>query len=150
MSVVSPATRQLARHLLLREAGGQAEPEPLAAATERISQRLRLRLILLIGPLGFAALYARALHLAKQEYPSLAMVEFRDGTDMRLIGLQKFAVDVGDPALAQAALVAVLAQFIGLLIAFIGEDLSLRFIHEAGQVHAADEPEAPGRREAGE
>ncbi len=150
MSVVSPATRQLAHRLLTREAGGQTAPEALAAATERICQRLRRRLISLIGPLGFAALYTRALHLARQEYPSLTLVEFRDGTEVRLIGLQQFAANVRDPVQAQAALAAILAQFISLLIAFIGEDLSLRFIDEAWHDRVGDEPQTPGRREADE
>ena len=148
MSSVSPATRRLAHHVLMREAGSQATSAMLTAATERICQRLRQRLTSLIGLLGFAALYTRALHLAKQEYPSLHVVEFRDGTEVRLIGLQQFAADVRDPAQAQEALAAILAQFIGLLIAFIGEDLSWRFIDEAWHDQAGITPDLHGERQS--
>jgi hypothetical protein len=148
MSSVSSATRRLAHHILTREAGSQATSAMLTAATERICQRLRWRLTSLIGSLGFAALYSRALRLAQQEYPSLHSVEFSDGAEVRLIGLQEFAADVRDPVQAQDALAAIVAQFIVLLIAFIGEDLTLRFIDEAWHDHAGIAPDLYGERQS--
>src|SRR6266540_1980397 len=42
MSEVSPAVRQLARQLLLREAGGRREPAALAEAAEWACEQLRV------------------------------------------------------------------------------------------------------------
>ena len=132
MREVSPATKELARRLLVHEAGGRQAPADLAEATERAFQRLRQRLARLIGLAGFNALLARALRLAQADFPALERVAFDEHAGTGLTGARQFATAAaGDPAEAGAALVAVLAQFIGLLKTFIGEDLGVRLVREA-------------------
>src|SRR6476619_7548239 len=65
-----PAPEALARQLLAAEAGERTRPEELAAAGERAYLRLRERLAVLLGPTGFDALWARAMHLAQPKFHS--------------------------------------------------------------------------------
>ena len=145
MSGIAPETRDLARQILRQEAGGP-EPAALAAALTRLHSLLRRRLVALIGSAGFAALFARALHLARAEYPALDAVAFdtREAFDTGgaadLHGIGAFAT-ARPPDEVGEALAAILAQFIGLLTTFVGDDLGLRLIDEARS--------APGQTAAG-
>jgi len=138
MSEVSPAVRQLARQLLLREAGERREPAALAGAAERACERLRRRLVGLLGRAGVAALFGRALHLAQAEVPALAGVTFAERSDTSLQGVREFAA-THDPAVIVDALAAILAHVIGLLAHFIGADLGLRLVGEAWPEPVRDE-----------
>jgi hypothetical protein len=129
MSAAPPAAQGLARQLLLQEAGGQSAPPALAEALERVCQRLHQRMVGLIGRAGFAALFTRALHLAREAHPALAGVAFDDQAEACLRGTHEFA-EAREPSEVGDALVAILAHFIGLLITFIGEELSMRLIRE--------------------
>ncbi len=133
MSAVTAATREHARQLLLHEAGHE-EPAALAAALERTHAQLRRRLVGLIGRAGFAALFARALRLARGAHPGLAGVagvapDAEPGATP--VGLRAFAA-AHAPDEAAAALTEILAEFVGLPVAFIGEELALRLVREAG------------------
>ena len=146
MREVSPAAKGLARQLLGREAGGSREPEELARAIGRAYRRLHQRLAPLIGPAGYNALFARALHLARAEFPALEDVALDERAETNLVGAVRVAVsstrDLAEPA---AALEAILAHFIWLLTTFIGEDLGLRLVREAWP-GPADERDAPPTR----
>lgn len=132
MHEAAPETRDLAWRLLRQEAGGREEAAALAEASERVCGRLRQRLVGLIGGVGFAALFGRALRLARAEFPILAGVTIEEGADGCLQGVREFAAaHAAEPAVAGDALAAILAHFIGLLITFIGEALSLRLIGES-------------------
>lgn len=135
-----------------RPSPGQADvaeaPAPLIEAAERASDKLRVHLSKRIGQEGFRVLLARALSLTTTVFPYLSAV--RVGADGALVGLRvalgrgsQEARDNGtrndetrnngtrdhrtqeDTAEAATALIA---QFLGLLIAFIGEDLTLRML----------------------
>ena len=132
MNAAPPAARALARRLLSLESGGQDDPEALAAAIDRATGRLRGRLAGLVGQHGFAALCARAVRLAQRETPTLAGITYDARPPGGLRGTHEFVLaNASDPAAATAALASILAQLIGLLIAFIGQDLTVRLIHEA-------------------
>lgn len=146
MREVSPVVRGLARQVLVREVGGRQQPEALAEAAERAYHRLRQHLSLLIGPIGFKTLFARALSLAKSEFPILERIEFEERSDAGLKGVREFAV-AHDPAEASDGLAAILASFISLLGTFIGEDLGLRLVREAWPQSAHDEVESSVRRQ---
>lgn len=124
MEEVSPVAQELARRLLAHEAGARQGPEELAAAIERIHHRLRQTLARLIGLAGFNALFDRALHLAGAASPALAQVT------VELQGAREFAV-AHDSFTVRAGFVSILAHFIGLLIRFVGEELTVGLIREA-------------------
>jgi len=139
MSQPTLAPGDLARRWLLAEAGGR-DPAALAGALDRFCGRLHRRLSPLVGRAGVAALCTRALHLAQAEFPTLTAISFEDGVEPTLRGMTNFAATHALTEV-EAALSAILAHFIGLL-AFIGEDLTMRLLGElwpeAGQGVADD------------
>jgi len=150
MPEVLPAARELARRVLLHEAGGHPEPAALAEAAGRADARLRGRLADLVGITGYATLVARAVHLAQSEVPALerVTVDVREaaGVEGGLRGVQEFALaSDGDPAVVEAALTAILAHVVGLLVTFIGEGLAIRLIGEAWPELVDAQDNAEGR-----
>jgi len=133
MPEVSPAVRTLARRVLLHEAGGRVEPDALAEAAERASAQLRRRLADLIGLTGYTMLVARAVRLAQAEVPAVESVTVDAGAGAAgsLRGVRALVLANSDePGVTEAGLSAILAHVIGLLITFIGEDLTKRQIRE--------------------
>jgi hypothetical protein len=130
MEEVSPVAQELARRLLAHEAGARQRPEELAAAIERIHRRLCQTLAQLIGPAGFNALFARALHLAQATSPALVRVTADEQVAIGLQGAREFAI-AHDSFTVQTGFVSILAHFIGLLIRFVGEELTVHLIREA-------------------
>ncbi len=128
MSEVTPGTGELARRLLRQEAAAW-EPLALADALDRLYDRLRQRLVGLVGQAGFAALCTRALHLARLAYPGLTAIDYDAAAMPCLRGTRDFALAHAPDAVG-AALTDVLAQFIGLLDTFIGEALTMRLLDE--------------------
>ena len=124
----------IVRHLLALEAAEGEERESALDAAERVSDKMRVHLSKRIGPDGFRTLLARALALTKALFPSLRVVRIEKNGS--LVGLR------GSAESAEAA-VALLACLLGLLVTFIGEDLTLRMLGavwpEAGIGGAADE-----------
>ena len=92
-----------------------------------VDERLRPHLSILMGKLGFRALISRALVLANAEVPWLRAVHVR--TDGSLEGLDELAAQVGPEELFKGNVV-LLAQFLGLLVTFVGEDLTLRLVRD--------------------
>jgi hypothetical protein len=79
-----------------------------------------------MGATGFRALLTRALSMAQEEAPWLRVMQVKlDGSFEILDELA--TQDSGESAEGGLALVA---NFVGLLVAFIGEDLTLRLIRE--------------------
>ena len=129
MTAVTPAQRDLARWLLEEEMGDLREPEALLDAAERACQKLCQRLARLVTVVGYQALLARALHLARGEFPFLDGVRGGATEDACFDGLRAKTEGI-DPAMLRAALTTVLARVIGLLITFIGDDLTLRLVRD--------------------
>jgi hypothetical protein len=128
MKYTSEANRKLARRVLEQEAGDHRDPAAIAYAAGCICQRLRDRLVGLIGWIGFEALLSRALKLTTPQFPCLR--EVRLDKDRGLEGLESALVGVTTSESA-AALVALVASFLDLLAAFIGDDLASRLVGEA-------------------
>lgn len=117
--------------MLVHAAGNNQTPEGLAAATDRVFDHLYQRLNGLIGPAGYDALLQRALYLARAGSSILGNVKVAASPDdVSLEGLQASVRDQ-DPTVVREGLASVLAQFIWLLVTFVGETLALRLIHEA-------------------
>lgn len=128
---------------LMGQADVAEDSAPLIEAAERVSDKLRVHLSKRICQEGFRVLLARALSLTTSVFPHLSAV--RVGADGALVGLRG-ALDRGSQEArdngtringtrdhrtqedAAEAATALLAQFLGLLIVFIGEDLTLRML----------------------
>jgi hypothetical protein len=123
-------TVALARRLIMYEAHGLDRPEVLAEAGERTWERLRRRLVALIGPEGFDALFARALALARSDHPMLADIHYDAAKGYSLMGLREGAHE-HVPTDVLDALVAVTAHFFAVLVRLIGADLVVRLMREA-------------------
>ena len=129
VNAVMPAQRDLALWLLGEEMGDGPESEALLDAAERACQKLCRRLARLVTVAGYQALLARALHLARREFSFLDGVRAGATEDACFDGLRAKAEGI-DPAMLRAALTTVLANVIGLLTTFIGEDLALRLVRD--------------------
>ena len=126
MSRGTPQLRDLAQSLIAdeskRKAGGSTrEPTVLL-----IFEKLRPPLATLMGTNGFRALLLRALTLAKTETAWLQAVHVK--ADGSLVGLAEMHAKIAPEEFLEGK-VALLAQLLGLLVAFIGESLTLRLIH---------------------
>ncbi|MDP2660527.1 MAG: hypothetical protein Q8R28_07350 [Dehalococcoidia bacterium] len=117
--------QELALLLLLREAEGAESPAKLAAALETACQKLSKQISPLFGAGGFHAVVARAVHLAKEDFPFLENVKVKVQPGICMEGLGEIIGDQ-DVARATSALAAVLVCFTDLLCSLIGEELTLR------------------------
>ena len=83
-----------------------------------------------MGSTGLQALIGRAIQVTSREYPWLGSVQTGIVADCPVTGLNEAAerLDVED---ATAGYAALLASIVGLLITFIGEELTLRFVRSA-------------------
>lgn len=130
MSRVPPPLDAFARRLLLHEAGGSQRTKDFTDAMERVCQLLNIRLTPLLSAAGVNALLGRAIALAARDFPFLAGIGAIRAPDCSMIGLRE-ALDDQNPGRAADALVAILGNFLWLLVDFIGESLGLRKVHEA-------------------
>ena len=133
--VAAPAVPPIAQALAWRDlapvSGPETDPEALADTAERAYTALRRRLIGLIGRDGFAALLNRALRLARIVYPTLEGITLDNQAETGLRGIREYAQTQAGDGAAAGGLAAILAQLIGLLVVFIGEDLAVRLVQDA-------------------
>jgi hypothetical protein len=129
VDAVTPAQRDLALWLLEEEMGDAQESEALLDAAERACQKLCRRLAKLVTVVGYQALLARALHLARGEFPFLEGVRPGVTEDACFDGLRTKTEGI-DAVMLRAALTTVLAQVIGLVTTFIGDALTLRLVRD--------------------
>ena len=103
----------------LARAGGSHDADVAARIMTQLCQALGK----LIGPAGIDVLIARALVLARRGHPVLAGVTAGPGGT--LTGLDDAA---SNRVALQEAAMAIISQFIELLVTLIGEDLALRLV----------------------
>jgi len=127
MSRATPKMRDFAERLIAYETRGNKSSETKTPAACLVSEKLRPHLATLMGNLGFRALLSRALALANAEVPWLRAVHVN--ADGSLEGLDELGAQV-DPDEIFEGCVVLLAQLLGLLVAFIGENLTLRLVRE--------------------
>jgi hypothetical protein len=119
--------RNFAKRIVADEARGNNPSAPKPPADFNTSEKLRPNLTTLMGNAGFHALLSRALTLAKAEVPWLRAVQVKaDGT---LEKVEELHAQL-DPADLFEGRVVMLAQLLGLLVAFIGENLTVRLVRE--------------------
>ncbi|MFL6247320.1 MAG: hypothetical protein ACJ74H_14915 [Thermoanaerobaculia bacterium] len=131
MSKPDRMLREIARRVLkMQLAAGSSGKTAYAEAMQRSCGELYRILETAMGPLGLQALIDRAIQIAAREYPWLTSVKTGAAADCPLSGLAEAAerLNVADATEGYAFL---LASMIWLLMTFIGEDLTLRFVRTA-------------------
>jgi hypothetical protein len=119
--------RSFAKRLMAHETLRNKSSKPKAPAAFQVTEKLRAQLVTLMGNGGFQALLSRALVLANAEVRWLRAVHVKaDGT---LEGLAPLHAQLG-PAEFLEGRVVLLAELLGLLVAFIGLSLTLRLVGE--------------------
>ena len=119
--------RDLAERLVAYEASENISSEAKTPAAFLVDEKLRPHLAMLVGNIGFRALLSRALALANAEVPWLRAVQVK--ADGSLEGLDELGAQI-DPDQISEGRAVLLAQLLGLLVAFIGENLTLRLVRE--------------------
>jgi hypothetical protein len=119
--------RDFAERLIAHEMKGNHSSETKPPMIFFVVDKLRPHLATLMGNVGFRALLSRALALANAEVPWLRAVHVK--ADGSLEGLEELGAQLAPKEIAEGRVV-LLAQVLGLLVAFIGEDLTLRLVRE--------------------
>jgi hypothetical protein len=127
MSRATPKMRDFAERLIAYETRESRSAETRTSATFLVVEKLRPQLATLMGSVGFRALLSRALALTNAEVPWLRAVRVK--ADGSFEGLDELGAQI-DPDKIFEGRIVLLAQLLGLLVAFIGEDLTLRLVRE--------------------
>jgi hypothetical protein len=119
--------RDFAERLIAYETRENRSSETNTPAACLVGEKLRPHLATLMGNVGFRALLSRALALANAEVPWLRAVHVN--ADGSFEGLDVLGAQVDSDEIFEGCVV-LLGQLLGLLVAFIGEDLTLRLVRE--------------------
>ena len=109
------------------EASRNISSETISPAGFHVAEKLRRHLATFMGHTGFHTLLARALALATTEVPWLRAV--RVNADDSLAGLEDLHAQLSPDEFLEGRVV-LLAHLLGLLVAFIGEVLTVRLVRE--------------------
>jgi hypothetical protein len=127
MSQATPQMRKFSARLIALEARKNKTSGTLTPAVLYVFEKLRPQLATLMGHSGFRALLSRALVLAKFEVSWLRTVQVE--ADGSLEGLEEHLARLDPDEFLQGTCI-LLAQLLGLLVAFIGENLTLGMVLE--------------------
>ena len=127
MSRAAPKMRDFAERLIAYETRRNRSSATKTSVACLVIDKLRPQLATLMGNIGFHALLLRTLALANPEFPWLRAVQVK--AEGSLEGLDELGTQV-DPDDVFEGCAVLLAQMLGLLVAFIGEDLTLRLVRE--------------------
>ena len=127
MSRATPQTRELAERLIASETRGKKSPEIKTPAAFYVCEKLRPYLATLMGSTGFHALLSRALAVANADDARLRTVHVK--ADGSLGGFDGPEVPVDPEEMAEASIVLV-SHLMGLLVAFVGENLTVRIVRD--------------------
>ena len=119
--------RDLAERLIAYEAKGELSPQRPGPSCFPVCDRLGPHLMNLMGTAGFRALLSRALALACEQAAWLRAVHVK--ADGSMEGVDELHAQLGADEFMEGRRVLV-AQLLGLLVAFIGENLTLRLVRE--------------------
>lgn len=128
MSRTTPQLRHLAERLIVHEARESKSTGTKSAPGFPVCEKLRAPLSGLVGNTGFGALMSRALALATEEAPWLRGVHVK--ADGSLERLTERGAQV-DREKTLEGRIALLAQLLGLIGTFIGEDLTMQLLRDA-------------------
>ena len=132
--------RKLAARLIAGEAKGKGSPQGSSPAVSRVCEKLRPHLATLMGKAGFRAVLARALAVTSAEVPWLATLHVN--TDGALEGWDNVEPSATSKVLTESGVLLV-AQLLGLLVAFIGENLTLRLVRDVWPQLSLEDLQSP-------
>jgi hypothetical protein len=127
MSQPNPLMRDIAERLLECEADEIKSYGTKTLPATPVCEKLRAPLAALMGRSGFRALLSRALAQAGQDVPSLRAVRVNAEGALARSNEAAAPVSAAKEVLGSIALVA---QLLELLVAFIGENLTLRLLRD--------------------
>ena len=127
MSRATPSLRVFAERLIAHEAKENRSAGSESPSIFPVPAKLRPYLTTFMGNAGYHALLTRALSLAAAEVPWLRAVQVK--ADGSLPGLDELAAPVAPKDIFEGRVV-LLTQLLGLLVAFIGENLTVRLVQE--------------------
>ena len=127
MSSATPQMRHFAKRIIVFETQADKSAQVNSSTPFPVTEKLRPHLAQLMGDGGFRALLSRALVLASADVPWLRAV--RVNSMGALEGWEELSVSPRSDELFEARVV-LLAQLLGLLAAFIGENLTLGLVHQ--------------------
>lgn len=127
MTRATPQMRRIAKRLIEHEIQGKRPAKAALATPFSLTDKLRPHLANLVGDGGVRALFARALILATAEIAWLGAVQVNADGDLE--GLDPLGANL-DPKTFLDGRVVLLAQLLGLLVAFIGPGLTSRLVGE--------------------
>ncbi len=119
--------RDLSERLIAYEIQRNKSSRTKPAVDFLVVEKLRPQLTTLMGNVGFGALLLRARTLAAAEVPWLLKLKIK--ADGSFEGLHEIEAEIEAGEIFEGK-VALLAQLFGLLLAFIGEILTLRLVIE--------------------
>ena len=118
--------RAFAERLIAHDAGAQSSDQ-VASTAFTVPDRMRSHLTMLMGSGGHRAVLMRALALAGEEVPWLHDSRVDPEGNLQRPDLFEESVD---PVERSEGGIVLVAQLIGLLVAFIGEWMTLRLVSE--------------------
>ena len=119
--------REFAGRLIAYETKANEAYAKRPQAAFAVVEKFRPQLANLLGNAGFRALLARSLALANEEVPWLCTLHVN--SDGFLDGLDEREAKVAADETLQGRVV-LLAQLLGLMVAFIGEGLTLQLVRD--------------------
>ena len=131
MTTTDPPLRQIIEAALARH------PGPVADAALQLWRKLAPELITIIGELGFDALYARSIRLARLRHPWIKQDASTLSGDDVFAPLQQ-SLQAQDQAQAGLASLALFTNFFDTLALLIGEALTKHLLHSAWGKEASD------------
>ena len=120
----TPKLKKFARQLLAHEAASGNPVDAKDSEAFRACEKLRGPLGKLIGIGGFRSLLSRALALGGKEVPWLRALQIKADGSLEGLGAK---LDSGEAAGGEIVL---MAQLVGLLVTFIGSELTLQLLHD--------------------
>ena len=119
--------RDFAERVIACEMSGNKFSETKIPAAFHVCQKLRPHLATLMGNTGFRALLSRALVVSQAEAAWLRAVHVKADGSLGESDEREAPTDL--EAVSEGSVVLV-SQLLGLLVAFIGENLALRLVRE--------------------
>ena len=127
MSRATPQMRSFAKRLSAHETGENKSSKTKPSAAFHVCEKLRPNLATLMGNAGFRAILSRSLALAGAEVRWLRAVHVK--ADGALEGLEELQAQLDPNEFIEGGDV-LLAQLLGLLVAFIGTNVTLHLVRE--------------------
>ncbi|WP_425989196.1 hypothetical protein [Brevundimonas sp. TWP2-3-2] len=125
MNRTTPKLRIYAERLIVGEMSRNASAESQPTAAFAVIEKLSPHFGALMGAGGFRALLSRALALAGAEVAWLGEIQVK--ADGSFDGLNELEAQAAPEEISDAGII-LLARFLGLLVALIGDELTLQLL----------------------